>query len=67
MHKSSQRRAYGETLLALCRENRNIVALDADLGGSTMGKLVEQVLPEQHIEMGIAEANSSGIPEGIRA
>ena len=65
MHKSSQRRAYGETLLALCRENRNIVVLDADLGGSTMGKLVEQVLPEQHIEMGIAEANMASVAGGL--
>lgn len=65
MHKSSQRRAYGETLLALCRENRNILVLDADLGGSTMGKLVEQALPEQHIEMGIAEANMASVAGGL--
>lgn len=65
MHKSSQRQAYGETLLALCRENRNILVLDADLGGSTMGKLVEQALPEQHIEMGIAEANMASVAGGL--
>lgn len=65
MHKSSQRRAYGETLLALCRENQNILVLDADLGGSTMGKLVEQALPEQHIEMGIAEANMASVAGGL--
>ncbi len=65
MAYTNMRTAYGETLVELCRENRNIVVLDADLGGSTMGKLVEQALPDQHIEMGIAEANMASVAGGL--
>ena len=45
MAGTNQRTAYGETLVELCRENPDIVVLDADLGGSTMGKMVEQAMP----------------------
>ncbi|MDO4260732.1 MAG: transketolase C-terminal domain-containing protein [Eubacteriales bacterium] len=65
MAYTNQRKAYGETLVALCRENKNIVVLDADLGGSTMGKMVEQAMPERHIEMGIAEANMTSVAGGL--
>lgn len=65
MSYTNQRTAYGDTLLALCRENRNIVVLDADLSGSTQGKKIEEALPEQHIEMGIAEANMASVAGGL--
>lgn len=65
MANTNQRKAYGETLLALCKENKDIVVLDADLGGSTMGKMVELELPAQHIEMGIAEANMLSVSGGL--
>lgn len=65
MSYTNQRTAYGDTLLELCRQNRNIVVLDADLGGSTQGKKIEQALPEQHIEMGIAEANMASVAGGL--
>ena len=65
MSYTNQRTAYGDTLLELCRQNRNIVVLDADLGGSTQGKKIEQALPEQHLEMGIAEANMASVAGGL--
>ena len=65
MSYTNQRTAYGDTLLELCRQNRNIVVLDADLGGSTQGKKIEQELPQQHIEMGIAEANMASVAGGL--
>lgn len=65
MAYTNQRTAYGETLVSLCKENKNIVVLDADLGGSTMGKMVELALPEQHLEMGIAEANMASVAGGL--
>ncbi|MCD8362442.1 MAG: transketolase family protein [Lachnospiraceae bacterium] len=65
MAYTSQRKAYGETLVALAKENRNIVVLDADLCGSTMGKLTELELPEQHVEMGIAEADMTSVAGGL--
>lgn len=65
MSGTNQRTVYGQTLLELCRKNRNILVLDADLGGSTMGKMIETELPQQHIEMGIAEANMASVAGGL--
>lgn len=65
MSYTNQRTAYGETLLQLCRENQNIIVLDADLSGSTQGRLIEVALPQQHVEMGIAEANMASVAGGL--
>lgn len=56
---------YGNALLELVRENRNIVALDADLCKSTMSVTIEENLPEQYIEMGIAEQNMLSTAGGL--
>lgn len=65
MSYTNQRIAYGRTLVDLGKENKNIVVLDADLGGSTMGKLFEEAYPERHFEMGIAEANMTSVAAGL--
>ena len=65
MGYTNQRIAYGSTLVELGKENRNIVVLDADLGGSTMGKMFEQAYPDRHFEMGIAEANMTSVAAGL--
>lgn len=61
----STREAYGRTLLALGRENRDIVVLDADLAGSTKTGLFSAEFPERHFQMGIAEANMIGTAAGL--
>ena len=65
MSYTNQRVAYGNTLVELGRENPDIVVLDADLGGSTMGKMFEQAYPKRHYEMGIAEANMTSVAAGL--
>lgn len=65
MSYTNQRVAYGNTLVELGKENQNIVVLDADLGGSTMGKMFEQAYPDRHYEMGIAEANMTSVAAGL--
>ena len=60
MSYTNQRIAYGDTLVKLGKENPNIVVLDADLGGSTMGKMFEQAYPKRHYEMGIAGLHRPG-------
>ncbi|WP_395015311.1 transketolase family protein [Robinsoniella peoriensis] len=65
MSYTNQRIAYGRTLVELGKENKNIVVLDADLGGSTMGKLFEEAYPDRHFEMGIAEANMTSVAAGL--
>ena len=67
MAEKNQRTAFGQTLVELCRENKDIVVLDADLGASTMGKMVEVEpgMENRHIEMGIAEANMISTAGGL--
>jgi len=61
----NQREAFGQALIDLGKQNNNIVVLDADLGGSTMGKMFETQFPERHLEVGIAEANMVSISAGL--
>lgn len=65
MGYTNQRIAYGNTLVELGRENKEIVVLDADLGGSTMGKMFEAEFPDRHFEAGIAEANMTSMAAGL--
>ena len=59
------REAYGEALVELGRENRNIVVLDADLSGSTMTKLFAREYPERFFDMGVAEQDMMGTAAGL--
>ncbi|MBJ6726457.1 transketolase family protein [Geomesophilobacter sediminis] len=61
------RDAYGETLAALGAENDRIVALDADLSGSTKTGVFAKKFPERFFNMGIAEANMVGTAAGLAA
>lgn len=65
MAETIQRMVYGKKLVEMGKTNPNIVVLDADLSGSTMGKLFEAEFPERHIEMGIAEANMLSTAAGL--
>ena len=65
MKFQNQRQVYGETLLELGRENKNIVVLEADLGKSTMTCLFEQEFPDRFFEMGIGEANMTSFAAGL--
>ena len=65
MEYINQRQAYGHTLVELGQSNPNVVVLDADLAGSTMGKYFEQAFPDRHLEMSIAEANMTSVAAGL--
>lgn len=55
--KEACRAAYGAALLDLAKNNNNVIAGTADVGGSVMTKFVKADLPAQHIEFGICEQN----------
>ncbi len=57
--------AFSETLLSLARQNKNIFAVTSDSRGS--GRLVPFAagVPDQIIEVGIAEQNLVGISAGL--
>jgi transketolase len=59
------REAYGRELLEIAREDERVVALDADLCGSTMTKFLQDEIPERFFEMGIAEANMVSVAAGL--
>jgi transketolase len=62
---SNQRKAYGDTLIELGKENKDIVVLEADLGKSTMTYAFQQEFPDRYFEMGIAEANMISFAAGL--
>lgn len=59
------REAYGEALLELGKRHGNVVALDADLSGSTMSKLFAAEFPERFFNVGVAEANMMNMAAGF--
>ena len=65
MQFSSLRKAYGEALVALGREDDRIVVLEADLGKSTMSAMFQDVFPQRYFEMGIAEQNMLSTAAGL--
>ncbi len=59
------RDAYGEALIELGQENKNIVVLDADLSKSTKTYGFSQQFPDRFINVGIAEQNLIGLAAGL--
>ena len=56
MSKMNMRKAYGEALLELGRENKKIVALEADLGKSTMSNMFGAEFPRSDRNFGLVSA-----------
>ena len=61
----NQRTAYGEELVSLGKQNKNVVVLEADLGKSTMSNMFQGAFPERYFEMGIAEQNMLSTAAGL--
>lgn len=59
------RDGYGETLVELGKENRDIVVLDADLSSSTRTAMFAKEFPGRFFNMGIAEQNMMGTAAGL--
>ena len=64
-NKKATRQSYGEALLELGKENKNIVVLDADLSTATKTDLFAKEFPDRFFDMGIAEANMVGTAAGL--
>ncbi|MEK7406450.1 MAG: transketolase C-terminal domain-containing protein [Acidobacteriota bacterium] len=59
------REAFGRALVELGRENKDVVAVDADLSKSTFTHLFAKEFPERFVSCGIAEANMVGVAAGL--
>jgi len=65
MKPRATRDAFGETLLRLGAEEKQIVVLDADLSESTRSSKFGEEFPDRFYEMGIQEANMLGTAAGL--
>lgn len=65
MNNVSLRKTYGETLVELGEKHPEVVALEADLGKSTMSILFGEKFPERYFQMGIAEQNMASTAAGL--
>jgi transketolase len=63
--KLATRDGYGKGLVALGAEYDNVVALDADLAGSTKTGMFKKAYPDRHFNCGIAEADMMCVAAGM--
>ena len=63
--KAATRDGYGKALLELGKQNKNVVALDADLSDSTRSEYFAKEFPNRFFSMGIAEQNMVGTAAGL--
>lgn len=61
------RQGYGEGLLQAGEENENVVALCADLTGSTKTAIFSKKFPERFVQMGIGEQSMASVASGMAA
>ncbi|WP_462410497.1 transketolase family protein [Neobacillus sp. Marseille-QA0830] len=66
-NKIANRQAISETLLNLAKQNKDIVVLTSDSRGSASLANFGSELPEQIVEVGIAEQNLVGVAAGLAA
>lgn len=59
------RAAFGETLIKLADEGMDIMAVDADLCGSTTTAKFGAAYPDRLFDVGIAEQNMIGVASGL--
>lgn len=65
MKSKSTREAYGESLLQLGLQNRDVVVLDADLSLSTKTRKFREKYPGRFFNVGCAEQNLIGTAAGL--
>lgn len=63
--KVATRDSYGQTLVDLGAENKDIVVMDADLAAATKTALFAKAYPDRFFDTGIAEGNMAGIAAGL--
>lgn len=63
--KKATRDGFGEEIVALGKENPDILVVDADIGKSCKTGAFRKALPEQYLNVGIAEQNAAGVAAGL--
>ena len=65
--KIATRESYGKALVELGAIDPRVVAIDADLAGSTKTGMFKKAYPDRHFNCGIAECNVMGTAAGMAA
>ena len=63
--KIPTRNGFGEAIVELGRENKDIVVVDIDIGKSCKTGDFRKELPAQYLNVGIAEQNGAGVAAGL--
>ena len=63
--KVPTRDGFGDEIVVLGKENRDILVVDADIGKSCKTGAFRKELPEQYLNVGIAEQNCAGVAAGL--
>lgn len=63
--KIATRDGFGEEIVALGKEDRSICVIDADIGKSCKTGAFRKELPDQYLNVGIAEQNAAGVAAGL--
>ena len=59
------RDGFGDEIVELGKENKNVLVVDADIGKSCKTGAFRKELPEQYLNVGIAEQNCAGVAAGL--
>jgi transketolase len=65
LKKIATRDGFGDEIVALGKENKNILVVDCDIGKSCKTTKFAHELPDQHVNVGIAEQNGAGVAAGL--
>lgn len=65
MKKIPTRDGFGDEILELGQQNRDIYVVDIDIGKSCKTTNFAEQLPQQHVNVGIAEQNGCGVAAGL--
>lgn len=63
--KKATREGFGDEIVTLGKENHDILVVDADIGKSCKTGAFRKELPEQYLNVGIAEQNAAGVAAGL--
>lgn len=59
------RDGFGEEILSLGKNNKDIYVVDVDIAKSCRTTPFSKALPQQHVNVGIAEQNGAGLAAGL--
>ncbi len=63
--KIPTRNGFGEAIVELGKENKDILVVDIDIGKSCKTGDFRKTLPDQYLNVGIAEQNGAGVAAGL--